>query len=435
MEPPTGVVTVKPDPDSHMNPVEGEGSTVDQPATTPSGALAGPIAALSIQRVSSTAPTLSALSSGNLEAAIEAENKSRLGRQFPLTLDLSAPGLRFEQTEPDSDTKPPASPVTLAPKTARPAADDLSSAIQLMAGGMFDGGPLPLGSMPHSSFSSDAQQQLAVVTNSLNPMMTSSTLLPSAFPQNSGEQSMIPSGLNQEVIDLTQMTTPSFNQTLDLPMNVHDDSAETIDLTMDSPTIPLSQVIAAKQIESEEPPKADNTNLDAILRTVNPTVPEITEIQQSTENNTGLDGLLAFVGLSQAETESHGEEQGSLGMTSDPTSILASLTGANQTQSSLSQAGLDLSGDPFGESNGLSSLADTTMEPFGMDSLQDMGMLFNSEFMGANSGLGDSVADMFGTSSGDLGELPMLGIGPEEATLDLDSLLSSEPKKIGGNGT
>ena len=201
-------------------------------------------------------------------------------KRFPLKLDLSSTALHLPLQMPGDPVTRISSPVTLAPKTARPRNDDPLSALVLggfgsgvgsfsATGQSFTTGQMPLtgvSTVPGLNGGSDllpdflalvAQQGGPSNANSQSQNMfpvgdtsTSNFLnslpvsMPSSQSINISLQNSRPSNsVDADIIDLTQ-GTPISERTMQLPLNIGDDG--TIDLTMDSPPIPLRTIIDAK---------------------------------------------------------------------------------------------------------------------------------------------------------------------------------------------
>lgn len=354
---------------------------------------------------------------------------SRLGRGFPLKLDLSSTALR--QTFPIDlgvdgvGVERPPSPVTLAPRTAKPRADDPVSALIFPGPTPFNSSLPPYSSQPGSAFSSASAMPLAsVVANAMSGAGGSLPGILSAFsgaggargadiPNDGGTnpQPMMgfggsdPLSGQQDVIDLTQ-PTPVLGTGMSLPMNGgHPD--DTIDLTMDSPTIPLSQLVGTKKND------AGGTNFGDGgfgLESGGGGGGKDGDVLQQTggSGHDALDGLLSsFVNPSSqdlsrqpfAPSDPTARSLNSI-MPSDATSMLASLTGASGQDNQFSGLGMS---DP----GGLNGLDDLNIGGMAFSNLDGMGgMSFGG---GGGAGAGDDVSFATGMDIDGMSSLYMPG--------------------------
>ncbi|KAG8895008.1 hypothetical protein FRB99_000817 [Tulasnella sp. 403] len=174
-------------------------------------------------------------------------------RRANLRLDLSGTGLRGSFTSEAGQIQPP-SPVTLAPKTAKPRGEDPMSAVGLVGPSPFNPSVASFhpASATAAAFGTNSATGLPLV-NPVSAIAGARGLLPSLLSSMAGGPSAAAGQLHttqamhqfvsmatqqqpsQEVIDLTQ-TTPSLNAGLNLPMG---GGSEPIDLTIDSPPVSL----------------------------------------------------------------------------------------------------------------------------------------------------------------------------------------------------
>ncbi|KAG8987301.1 hypothetical protein FRB90_003420, partial [Tulasnella sp. 427] len=402
--------------------VKSESMEVDtQPAEQPSDAdkmppPPEPNSKLAPPRVSSTAPSvvsLSTLPSSSLDlseaaAAAAQTTKVRLARNFSLKIDLPAPSLggSFPGAAPTAAASRPASPVTLAPKSARPRNDDPASAFGLMTAASFNpallqqlsaqappsafvpNGPLPFSGVGNPTDTNALIPDILSSVNAAQQVVATAAQASGSLPNFSTDV--------QDVIDLTG-NSPLRGQ-MTMPINVDVDPSETIDLTMDSPTIPLSQVIASNRAPVAEGEAVDGLDMTGIE---GPSVGAKGEEGKVEEQPaaTSLEGLLA-----SAQNDAQpitGDAAGST-LPTDATSLLATLTGAGASN----------------DTNGVGSSSDTNpasvfqnLIPSAGD-FGDLGMDL-SAFLpsgdgtsGAGVGLGGGSADgifEFGGLMGDAG--------------------------------
>lgn len=386
------------------------------------------------KRPASTAPTVLSLSSSLVTEGqrqlSESEgssgtSKPRLGRNFPLKLDLSGSALRQEFTTEVNviDQNAPASPVTLAPKTGKPRADDPISAISLIGPHALDAlSAATLSAHPSSVFS--ANTSIGGLPSSVDPSNSLTGMLSNfigPMPSSTFEAQSAP-----EVIDLTQ-ATPSFEQALTLPTT---SAMEPIDLTMDSPTVPLAQLVkqpTAAQEKSSDPTVASQMDLG---------IPMDLDVENSAAEAGavagGLDNILSGFGGSEDVSSTADIPSGSENppqndaMPADATALLAQLTSDAKhdealTESSLDQLGLGLAGfsDMADLSGGMPNDADNTTNVLqGLDPA-DMSMYLDQTF-GAAQIPPDAGIDMFRDSEGLQGLMEGTGAG----SLDLNAFLS-----------
>lgn len=432
-----------------------------------------PNSSLAPPRVPSTAPSVVSLSnlpssSPDLSeaAATEQATKARLARGFNLKLDLSASNLRSSFPGPVPNTAapdPPASPVTLAPKSAKPRPDDPTNPFGLI-GQVPSFNPAIIQQLsaqpPPSAFTQNNSMPFSGVadpsdTNALIPDILSSV---NAATQQGSTTATQPDAslqtLSADVIDLTG-NSPVRGQ-MNMPINVDADGlAETIDLTMDSPTIPLSQFVASKRASIAEG-GAGNEGSGPMTGVEVPSVGEgnvkvedtTADAQPANETSAGpapdtsLDGLVSTLSGTGGEaqpTNGDGTTAAATGLPTDATSLLATLTGAAQNPSNDNTTngvgasndananmfqGLISTGD-FGDlgSMGLGGAGGLGGGDMGMDlgaMGMDMSMYLPSADGAAGAGLGDaSAAGMF-DGFGLMGDG---GAGAAGAGMDFDNML------------
>ncbi|KAG8864252.1 hypothetical protein FRB96_006073 [Tulasnella sp. 330] len=350
---------------------------------------------------------------------------ARLGRSFPLKLDLSSTALR--QTFPtalgvdDGGVERPPSPVRLAP---RPRADDPVSALMFPGPSPFGSTLPPYSSQPGSAFSSTSALPLAsVVANAMSGAGGSLPGILSAFagagggsgrtemPNDSANQQQMMNfsesdplsqtlSSQEDVIDLTQ-PTPVLETGMSLPMNGGNPD-ETIDLTMDSPTIPLSQLVTTNKGNTGG---TDFTTEEFGLEDEGEKGGDGQQ-QAGGEGQDSLDGLLSsFVnpqsqglsGQSFANSDTATQSSNSI-IPTDATSVLASLTGSSGPGNQFSGLGMS---DP----SGLNALDDLNLSNMTFSNMDGMdGMSF-----GGGNGAGSDVSFGGGTDIGGMSSLYMPG--------------------------
>ncbi|KAG9005460.1 hypothetical protein FRB94_001545 [Tulasnella sp. JGI-2019a] len=409
--------------------------------------------AAAARRAPSTGPTAVSLSvlpqippeGNNSQTGTQSQDitggSSRLGRGFPLKPDLSSNTLGqpfpTELGVVENDIDRPSSPVTLAPRTAKPRADDPISALNYPGSSPFNPALPPYSSHTGSAFSSASALPLAsVVANAMAGAGGSLPGILSAFSSTNDTGDMANSNTNQremiafddqdplsqtlnsqqDVIDLTQ-ATPVIESGMSLPLN-GTGPEDTIDLTMDSPTVPLSQLV--------------NNNKNIVGSSFGTGEFGLGEENKDEGLQAGgqdaLDGLLSsFVGPSQDVlgasdgASSVVAETSTSTMPTDATSMLASLTGTSGPNSQFSGLGMNDSGglDGLNDLN-LSSMAFPNMGGMGgisfgggpgdgsfgggmdIDSMSSLYM--NNDFDGMKDGVGadasDPLRDLMGDDSG-----------------------------------
>ncbi|KAG8982740.1 hypothetical protein FRB90_006587, partial [Tulasnella sp. 427] len=304
-----------------------------------------PNSKLAPPRVSSTAPSVVSLStlpssspdlSEAAAAAAAQTTKARLARNFSLKIDLPAPSLggTFPGAVPTAAASRPASPVTLAPKSARPRNDDPTSAFGLMTAAPFNpaliqqlsaqappsafvpNGPLPFSGVGNPTDTNALIPDILSSVNAAQQVVATAAQASGSLPNFSTDV--------QDVIDLTG-NSPLRGQ-MTMPINVDVDPSETIDLTMDSPTIPLSQVIASNRAPVAEGGAIDGLDMTGIEGPSVGAKGEDGKVEeQQPAVDTSLEGLLA-----SAQNDAQpiiGDTAGST-LPTDATSLLATLTGA-----------------------------------------------------------------------------------------------------------
>ncbi|KAG8930489.1 hypothetical protein FRC02_004104 [Tulasnella sp. 418] len=405
-----------------------------------------PQQALSLERANTTSPRVGESST--------ASGINRLKRAPSLKLDLSsmAPLTGSEPGGLPQDKSLP-SPVTLAPKTAKPKADDPMGAIGLS---FTSGLPFAANSTPFaaaqqlpSAFAGLANVNLAnqssnlipdllstleAGNNSNNPGIQTNSVASSFAPLPVPASTSIPasdlpqppanvgSGDNIDIIDLT---TPVI-ETMSMSANLG--TGGVIDLTVDSPTAPLKNVGDAAQqdiadilsasnpvISNNEPAGAtgvmdDGLGLDLIAETAKPT--------------TGDDILSVLENTAQPPTAEATEptEKGAEPfetLPTDATSLLASLT-----EVSNSNSGAETSIPEGGQNNQDNPLA--SLEEFDLSSFSGLHALDSEMNLGDTTTLGgEDFSSMFGGAgtSGDGigGGLDFGGSGGMDPTNDLMS--------------
>ncbi|KAG8930958.1 hypothetical protein FRC01_002007 [Tulasnella sp. 417] len=446
------------DMDMGTQPDGGQPSDTEKmpPPPEPNSSLAPP-------RVSSTAPSVVSLSnlpssSADLSeaAATEQATKARLARGFNLKLDLSSPNLRgsFTGLVPNTAVPdPPASPVRLAPpKSAKPRTDDPTNAfgligqlnpsiIQQLSTQPSQTAFAPNNSLPFSGLAdpSDTNALIPDILSSVNAA-TQQPLVAITQPDASLQ------ALSADVIDLTG-NSPVRGQ-MNMPINVDADGlTETIDLTMDSPTIPLSQFVAAKRGSTAEG-GAGNEDGGSMTGIEIPSVGEgsakaenaTTDAQQTTETSAGPAPDASLEGLVSSLTGTGGEAPPTSGdvattastsLPTDATSLLATLTAqssSNDNTANGAGASTDTNANVFqglippGDFGDLGAMGlgggDMGMDLGAMG--MDMSMYLPSGDGTSGAGLGDAstagIFDGFGGLMGDGGA----GAG---AGMDFDNML------------
>ncbi|KAG8976410.1 hypothetical protein FRC05_003653 [Tulasnella sp. 425] len=451
------------DMDVDTQPDGGQPSDADKmpPPPEPNSSLAPP-------RVSSTAPSVVSLSnlpssSPDLSEAAAADQatKARLARSFNLKLDLSGANLRgpFTGAAPNTAAPdPPASPVTLAPKSAKPRNDDPTNAFGLIGPATFNPAIMQqLSAQPSSSaFAQNNSMPFSGVadpsdTNALIPDILSS--VNAATQQGSTAATHPDTSLQdfstdvQDVIDLTG-NSPMRGQ-MTMPINVDvDGPTETIDLTMDSPTIPLSQFVASKRasvaegvtVKEESDPTA-GTNGPSTEGGSAKAEGTTTGGEQADQDSTGaaadasLEGLVSSLAGTSGETQTTNGDVATTtpsGLPTDATSLLATLTAAAQNPSSDNATngtgasndtntnafqGLIPPGD-FGDlSMGLGGAGDMGIDLGAMG--MDMSMYLPSADGTTGAGLGEAstIGGMFDGFGG------LMGDGGAGEAMDFDNML------------